>query len=106
MPKHGCRYGRVCLYGQDQCYLLICFRFRFGTAAIFFHCDRLESVFVLVTKEKVGRHPMPPTSDGAMDIRATREAVIVGREQGNQNWCPRRALHVKIGGLVTGSQAS
>ena len=57
-------------------YLLIRFRFRFGTAAIFFHCVRLESVFVLVTKEKIGRHPMPPTSDGAMDIRATHEAMF------------------------------
>ena len=47
---------------------------------------------------------MPPTSDGAMDIRATHEAMFDGREEGNQNWCSRRALHVNIGGLVAGSR--
>ena len=58
---------------ESDAYLLIRFRFRFGTAANFFHCVRLESVFVLVTKEKVGRHPMPPTSDR---IRTTCKSSI------------------------------
>ena len=49
---------------------------------------------------------MPPTSDGVMLTQMASEAIVDGREQGNQNWCPRRALHVNMGGLVTGSQAS
>ena len=49
---------------------------------------------------------MPPTSDGVVHTHMASEAVVDGREQGNQNWCPRRALHVEIGGLMTGSQAS
>ena len=61
--------GRPNAYIGLPQYLLIRFRFRFGTAANFFHC-------------------------------------VDGREQGNQNWCSRRALHVNRGGLVTGSQPS
>jgi N-methylhydantoinase B/oxoprolinase/acetone carboxylase alpha subunit len=50
---------------------------------------------------------MPPTSDGVMIPRITSEvAMFHGREEGNQNWCSRRALHVDIGGLVTGSHSS
>ena len=42
---------------------------------------------------------MPPTSDGAMgtfEPRMSSKAMFDGREEGNQNWCSRRALHVTI----------
>ena len=85
-------------------YLLICFRFRFGTEAIFFLSQNRISFCTYHIRR--GDQTMPPTSDGIVHTQMASEAVVVSREQGNQNWCLRRAPHVKIGGMVTGSQAS